>query len=403
MNKISTDSSKVKEILEKGVEKIYPSSEALERALKSGKKIRLYCGYDPTVPSLHLGHAITLRKLSQFQNLGHEVIFLLGDFTGMIGDPSDKTAARKRLTREQLNKNLKNYKKQVSKILRFSGKNTTKIMRNSKWSDKLTFFDLIELASNFTVQQMIIRDMFQERIKKDRPIYLHEFLYPLAQAYDSVAMDVDLEIGGNDQTFNMLCGRELMKAVKNKEKFVLTTKLLNDPTGKKMGKTEGNMINLNEKPSEMYGKIMAWPDSLILAGFELCTDTSVEEIKTIEMQIGNNKLNPRDVKARLAKEIVRIHHSEKDAEKAEQEFNRVFKEHKTPSQITNYKLKSIKTNILDLLVKTKLAPSKSEAKRLVEQGAIKIDNSVTKDWRAVINIKKGIIVQAGKRKFIRLI
>jgi len=399
MSKIITASNKIKEVLEKGVEKIYPSKEALEKTLKSGTRIKLYCGFDPTSPNLHIGSAVQFRKLAQFQKLGHEVIMLIGDFTTMIGDPTDKSAARKKITRKEILKNAKNYKNLASKILRFSGKNPAKIMYNSQWNDKLTFVELIELASNFTVQQMIIRDMFQERLKKDRPIYLHEFLYPLTQAYDSVVMDVDLEVGGNDQTFNMLCGRDLMKVLKNKEKFVLTTKLLMDPLGKKMGKTEGNMINLDEKPNEMYGKIMSWPDSLISPGFELCTDLSIEEIN----QIKKKKNNPRDDKARLAREIVAIHHNKAVAQKAEKEFNRVFKERGIPSEVKSYKLGVKNLNILDLLFKTGLASSKSEAKRLVEQGAIKIDKSTVKDWRVKINIKKGIIIQAGKRKFIKLV
>ena len=192
MEKVIVDALRIKEILEKGVENIYPTKEALEKALKSGKRIRLYCGYDPTGTSLHIGHAITLRKLAQFQKLGHEVIFLIGDFTGLIGDPSDKTAARKKLSRKEVLFNLKNYKKQASKVLNFTGTNPAKVLYNSKWNHKLKFDDLIELASNFTVGQIIARDMFQERIKNNKPIYLHEFLYPLAQAYDSVAMDVDL-------------------------------------------------------------------------------------------------------------------------------------------------------------------------------------------------------------------
>ncbi|OGZ32084.1 MAG: tyrosine--tRNA ligase [Candidatus Portnoybacteria bacterium RBG_13_40_8] len=399
MSKIIADTNKIKEVLEKGVEKIYPSKEALEKTLKSGTRIKLYCGFDPTSPNLHIGSAVQFRKLAQFQKLGHEVIMLIGDFTTMIGDPTDKSAARKKITRKEILKNAKNYKNLASKILRFSGENPAKIMYNSQWNDKLTFVELIELASNFTVQQMIIRDMFQERLKKDRPIYLHEFLYPLTQAYDSVAMDVDLEVGGNDQTFNMLCGRDLMKVLKNKEKFVLTTKLLMDPLGKKMGKTEGNMINLDEKPNEMYGKIMSWPDSLIFPGFELCTDLSIEEVN----QIKKKKNNPRDDKARLAREIVAIHHNKVVAQKAEKEFNRVFKERGTPSEVKSYKLGVKNLNILDLLFKTGLASSKSEAKRLVEQGAIKIDKSTVKDWRVKINIKKGIIIQAGKRKFIKLV
>lgn len=391
----------IKEVLIKGVEKVYPSQEALERVLKSGKKIRLYCGYDPTATSLHLGHAIAIRKLAQFQKLGHEVIFLIGDFTGIIGDPTDKTAARKRLTRAQINKNFKNYKKQASKILKFSGKNPAKIMFNSKWNSKLDSFELIELASNFTVQQMLIRDMFQQRLKKDKPIYLHEFLYPLFQAYDSVAMDVDLEIGGNDQTFNMLRGRDLMKVLKNKEKFVLTTKLLADPQGQKMGKTEGNVINLDEPPKETFGQIMAWPDSLIFPGFELCTDLSMAEISKIKAQ----KNNPRDDKARLAREIVSIHHSKSAALKAEKEFNKVFKEGKKPTNISEIKCKEGINSTSSTLVITGLAPSRSAADRLIEQGAIDIvinGKAINKYKEKNIKVKKGMIIRVGKRKFIKI-
>ena len=276
-------------------------------------------------------------------------------------------------------------------------------MFNSKWNDKLDFVELIELASNFTVGQMIVRDMFQERIKKDKPIYLHEFLYPLVQAYDSVAMDVDLEIGGNDQTFNMLCGRDLIKVLKNKEKFVLTLKLLMDSSGQKMGKTEGNMINLDEEPEEIYGKIMAWSDSLIIPGFELCTDMPIKEVEKIDKQIKEEGLNPRDAKASLAREIVSVHYSKAVALSAEEEFNKVFKEHKLPSKIESFKLKVSKINILDLLVETKLASSKSEAKRLVEQGAVKIYGEVITDWKKEIIVKLEMIIQVGRRKFVKLV
>jgi tyrosyl-tRNA synthetase len=394
---------KIQEALTRGVENIYPSRQALEKRLKSGQKIRLYCGFDPTAPTLHIGNAIQIRKLAQFQAMGHEVIFLIGDFTGMIGDPTDKTETRQKLTREQVLKNSQNYKKLASKILSFSGKNPAKLIYNSEWNDKVSFVELIELASNFTVQQMIVRDMFQERIKKGKPIYLHEFLYPLTQAYDSVAMDVDLEVGGNDQTFNMLCGRDLMKAVKNKEKFVLATKLLADPScGKKMSKTEGNMITLDEKPNEMFGQIMAWSDGLIVSGFELCTDVPVDEIRQMEQDMRQDKLNPRDAKARLAREIVAIHHSQKAALEAEREFNRIFREKAKPSEMPVHKTTSKKYQILDLLVETKLAPSKSEAKRLIKQGGVKVDDQVIKDWQEEINIKNGIVIQVGKRKFIQI-
>jgi len=393
---------KIKQVLTRGVENIYPDKGSLEKVLESDKKIRLYCGFDPTASSLHIGHAIQIRKLAQFQELGHEVIFLIGDFTGMIGDPTDKSKTRPKLTREQLLKNSANYKEQAGKILGFSGKNPAKIMYNSEWNDKLSFVDLIELASNFTIQQILVRDMFQERMKKNQPIYFHEFLYPLTQAYDSVAMDVDLEVGGNDQTFNMLCGRDLMKAVSKKEKFVLTTKLLVDPKGEKMGKTTGNMIVLDEKPNEMFGQIMSWPDGLIIPGLELCTDVFMEEINQIDEDIKNDKLNPRDAKAKLAKEIISTYHSSKDAEKAEQEFNKVFKNKEKPEDMPVCKLKDEKYNIVDLLIQTKLSSSKNQARRLVEQGAVKIGDEKIEDGTKEIIIKNKMVIQAGKRKFVKI-
>jgi len=405
MSKTITNKNKIKEILEKGVEKIYPNAQALKKKLMLGKKIKIYCGYDPTFSTLHIGHAITLRKLSQFQKLGHEVIMLIGDFTGMIGDPSNKTSARQKLSRAQVNKNLKNYKKQASKILKFSGNNPAKIMFNSKWNDKLKFLELIELSSNFTVQQMITRDMFQKRLKEKKPIYLHEFLYPLIQAHDSVAMNVDLQIGGNDQTFNMLCARDLMNALKNKEEFILTTKLLIDSEGRKMGKTERNAIFLNEEPKEMYGKIMAWPDSLILLGLELCTGLSIKQIKKINKQMRIKQANPRDIKARLAKEIVSVHHDKTKAIQAEKEFNRIFKEKKFPIKIKVFsrKIAMKMTNVSNLMAKTRLASSNSEAKRLISQGAVKIDNEVITNWQQKIIPKKGAILRVGRRKFIKFI
>jgi len=401
--KIITNPLKIEEVLSRGVEKIYPSFKDLEKIMLSGKRLRLYCGYDPTAPTLHIGHMVTLKKLAQFQTLGHEVIMLIGDFTGMIGDPTEKIGTRKKLSREEVLRNSKNYKKLTGKILKFSGLNPCRLLYNSKWLDSLSFTDLIKLASNFTVQQMIIRYMFQERIRKEKPIYLHEFLYPLAQAYDSVAMDVDLEIGGKDQAFNMLCGRDLMKVLKNKEKFVLATKLLITPEGKKMGKTEGNLIPMDENPKEMYGKIMSWPDSLITIGFELCTDLPMEEITEISNQIKKRRLNPREAKAKLAREIVTICRDKRAAQKAEEEFNRVFKEEKLPSRIPGIKIREKALNILDLLVKIELASSKSEAKRLILQKGVKINNQVQNDWQKIIEIKKGIVIQVGKRKFIRLI
>ncbi len=400
---INTDSKKIEEILTRGVEKIYPSLEEFKKVLISGKKIRLYCGYDPSAPALHIGHSITLRKLGQFQKLGHEVIMLIGDFTGMIGDPTDKSATRKKLSRDEVLKNSKNYKKLAGKFLDFSGENPVKIKYNSLWNDKLTFLDLIEITSNFTVQQMIIRDMFQERLKNNRPIHLHEFLYPIAQGYDSVAMNIDLELGGADQTFNMLIGRDLVKIMKSKEKFVLTTKLLVDPTGKKMGKSEGNMVMMDDSTSQMYGKIMSWPDEQLIIAFELLTNLSEKEIKNISQQLKNNTINPRDAKAQLAKEITALYHGKNLAQKAEEEFNNVFKKNKLPTAITKISFPKKTFNVLDLLVKTKLASSKSEAQRLIIQKGVKIDGKVQDDWRKMIEVKNEMIIQVGKRKFIKII
>jgi len=382
----------------------------LQKVLASGKRIRLYGGFDPSAPALHIGNAILLNKLLQFQDLGHEVIFLIGDFTGMIGDPTDKMAARKKITRKEVLGNAKNYKKQASAYLNFSGSNKAKVMYNSKWSDKLTFKDLIELASNFTVQQMIQRDMFQKRLKEDRPIYFHEFLYPLAQGYDSVALDVDLEIGGNDQMFNMMTGRDLMKAVKNKEKFVITTKILADDKGVKMGKTEGNAVFLNEIPENMYGIIMSWPDGVIGSGFELCTKVPTPEVEKIKKELAAGEINPRDFKMRLAFEITKINYGEDKAQKAQDYFVNTFQKKEAPVKPAEFKLSvgaaemKVKRNIINLLVESKLAESKSEARRLVEQGGVKVNSVVEKNIDSTYEIgKDGLILQRGKRQFVKVI
>lgn len=389
-----TDPKKIEQVLRKNVEKVYPDFESLKKIMMAGKKIRLYCGFDPSSPFLHLGNMAIFKKMAEFQSLGHEVIMLIGDFTGMIGDPTDKKATRKKLTREEVVKNSKNYKNIAGKIINFKGSNPAKVLYNSKWLDKISFKDLIELASNFTVQQMIIRDMFQERMKEKKPIYLHEFFYPLAQAYDSVAMNVDLEIGGSDQIFNMLCGRDLMKALKNKEKFVLGLKLLTDENGKKMGKTEGNAISITDQPEELRRKIMLMEDAFIHPIFNACTDIPSEEIKN---------LNPISAKEKLADIIIAMIYGKERAEKTKKEFNRVFIEKKLPSEMTEVRIEESTLNILDLLVRTKLVSNKSEAKRMVLQKGIKIEGKIQDDWKKNIETKKGLVIQAGKGKFIKVI
>jgi tyrosyl-tRNA synthetase len=395
-----TNPQKIKEFLSRGVENIYPSREELEKVLLSGKKLRLYNGIDPT-GKLHIGHGVVLSKLRQLQDLGHEIIVLIGDFTATIGDPTGKSQTRKPLTKKQVLANAKNYKKQIGKILDLK-KSNIKFLYNSQWTNKLKPADFLDIASHFTVARLLERDMFQERIKAGEDIHVHEFLYPVLQAYDSVAMGVDMEVGGNDQTFNMLAGRTLMKKMKDKEKFVLTTKLLTDPTGKKMGKTEGNMINLDDRPEDMFGKIMSWPDSLIALAFEICTTTPMSEVENIlKMQ------NPRDQKSLLAKEIVKMYHNQSAAEKAEVEFNKVHRDRELPTEMDIFETSQKSYPVLDLLCDTKLAPSKNEAKRLIEGGgaSYRVANQETKitDIRGQIDLQDQMVIQVGKRRFVKII
>ncbi|MBI4714212.1 tyrosine--tRNA ligase [Candidatus Uhrbacteria bacterium] len=396
---IDTDPKKIEALLTRGVENIFPSREFLSARLKEGKQLSLYLGIDPTGPDLHIGHSIQLRKLRQFQELGHKIILLIGDFTGMIGDPTDKSATRVRLTREQVLKNAEKYKEQAGKILDFGGKNSVELKYNSEWLGKMSFTEVVELAAHFTVPQMLARDMFKQRIKDGKDIYMHEFLYPLMQGYDCVAMDVDGEVGGNDQTFNMLAGRTLMKAMKGKEKFVIANKLLEDPTGKKMGKSEGNMIRLSDSSDEVFGKIMSWTDGMILPGFEILTDV---ELKPIEKEIKSG-VNPRDLKARLAREIVAQYFGEKEAQAASDQFDQMFKEHEIPENIPEHKIASAML-IVDVLVDSGIAKSKSDARRLIEGGGVKLDEKVVEDLEQVVKpTKEGVLIQKGKRHFVRII
>jgi len=394
---IKIDTVKIEELLSRGVENIYPKREFLESRLKSGVPLTIYTGYDPTGPTLHIGHAITMRKLRQFQDLGHKVIMLIGDFTGMIGDPTDKTSARQQLTRKQVLENCKNYQKQASKILNFTGKNKVEIKYNSKWLAKMNFASILELTSHFTVQRMMERDMFQERLKEGKPIYVHEFMYPVMQAYDSVAMNVDGEVGGNDQTFNMLAGRDLMKDLKNKEKFVLTTKLLVDATGKKMGKSEGNMISLIDTPEEMFGKVMSWTDEMIIRGFELCTSVPMAQINSITNDLQNG-VNPRDLKIRLAEEVVRTFLGEKESQKAKEHFIATFSKKEMPTEMPEIKPSAY--DVVTVLVEAKICTSKGDARRQIEQGGVKVNEEKITTFDLIT--KSGDVVQKGSRFFVRV-
>ena len=389
----------IENLLTRGVEQIYPSREELEKVLRSGKKLRLYQGFDPSGSQLHIGHAVAMRKLRQFQELGHRVIFLIGDFTGMIGDPTDKLATRKKLRREQVLANAQEYKQQASKILRFNGENPVEIKFNSAWLDKLKFADVLELTSFFSVAQMIERDMFQKRLKEGKEISLSEFLYPMMVAYDAVTMEVDLELGGSDQTFNMLAGRKMHEHMLHKQKFVMTVPLLADSRGVKIGKTEGNVIGLTDPPNDFFGKVMALGDDAIIPCFTLLTDTPMEDIKNIKEKMDKGE-NPMQFKKRLAFELTKQFNNDASASSAQAEFEHVHQQGQTPTEAPVFETSRVEWNPVDLLVEAKLAPSKSEAKRLIEQKAVEINGVTCQESR--ITVKNDDIIKVGKKKFIKI-
>ncbi|MCC7357759.1 tyrosine--tRNA ligase [Candidatus Uhrbacteria bacterium] len=388
--------------LTRAVQNVFPSPEKLADRMVSGPPLLVYAGIDPTGPTVHLGHVIWLRKLAMLQEMGYRVILLIGDFTAMIGDPTDKKATRKQLTREEVLANCKLYKEQAGRFLRFEGENPVELRFNSDWLAKMTFSDVIELSSRFTAQQMLERDMFQDRLREGKPIYMHEFMYPLMQGYDSVFMEVDLEIGGNDQTFNMLTGRTLLREMKNKEKYVLTTKLLVDPTGKKMGKSEGNMVTFLDEPNDIYGKIMSWSDAMVLPGYELLTDISDDELSEMKQAIEGGE-NPMQFKRELAKAIVRLLVSDEAAIAADAHFTSVHQKGEKPEEMLEYAVSSsgALVKLIDVLVEMKIVSSKTEARRQIEQGGVKVNDVVATDIMMEIGV--GAIVQKGKRHFVRLV
>jgi len=400
---VITDPQKIDAVLNRAVANVYPSKEALREALLSGKKLKLYTGIDPTSPDMHIGHVIWLWKLREFQELGHEVIMLFGSFTAMIGDPTGKASTRKQLTLEEVKENTKTYKRAASSILSFRGRNSAKVMWNHKWFSKMKLGDVLPLMSEFTVQQLMERDMFQKRLAEAKPIGFHEFMYPLLQGYDSVAMNVDLEIGGNDQTFNMLAGRTLQRSLKNREKFVLTVPLLETSDGKKMGKSEGNAIPILSEPGDLFGKIMALEDGFIFPLFELATRVPMERIESMKEMIKNGG-NPRDAKLMLAEELVaQFSGGPRAAKAARQHFETIFQKHEMPTDMPVFNFDTNRVNVVELLVKTGLASSNSEARRLVEQGGVKADQVMIARIDAEVEIKVGgTIVQKGKRHWVKV-
>jgi tyrosyl-tRNA synthetase len=368
--------------------------------LLSGEKLNIYQGFDPTAPTLHVGHTVGMRKLEDFRKLGHNVIFLIGDFTARIGDPSDKSEARASartvLTEDEISENLKLYVEQASHIIDIDNKdNPVKIMYNSTWLEKLDFGDIIKLASEFTVQQMIKRSMFQKRLEEDKPIYLNEFMYPLMQGYDSVMMDIDVEVGGNDQLFNMLAGRDMVRNHLDKEKIVIAGKLLTTAQGDKMGKSEGNMIKLSDDPKNIYGKVMAFTDDQIVDAFELLTSAGLDEIEEVKKRFESDE-NPMKLKKELAFRITSEFKTKKEAKIAEEYFETVFQNKSVKTELKEVTVKEKEYNILDLITGAKLAPSKSQARRLIEQNAVSIDDEKINDWQMSITLTEPIVIKVGK-------
>jgi tyrosyl-tRNA synthetase len=402
--KTISDEKIIDELLSRSVAEILPSKELFKKELMSGRQLRIYIGADPTGTALHLGHATNFIALEKFRKLGHKVIILIGDFTARIGDPTDKTAARVQLTREQVMENTKTWLKQLAPIVDLTNKeNPVEIVYNHDWLSKMTFEDVINLASNFTVQRMLERDMFEKRIKEQKPIYVHEFFYPLMQGYDSVHLNVDVEICGNDQKFNALAGRTLLQRYKNKEKFVFITTLLENPiTGEKMmSKSLGTGVFLDVSNVDMYGKIMSQPDENIVQLFTDCTYVSLAEIESIKNDLAMKKINPRDIKARLAFEITKMYHGEAAAQSAEQAFENTFAKGGVPDDVQEVTLGA--SDLLpDVLVKAGIIPSKAEWRRLIDGGGIKTEDD-EKIVDANFKPTKTMILKIGKRRFVKVV
>lgn len=392
------------DLIRRGAFEIIPEDELtkkLEKSLKKNIPLNIKLGCDPSKPDLHIGHSVVLRKLAQFQELGHQAILIIGDFTGMIGDPSGRNVTRPSLSLEETRRNGGTYFEQASKILH---KEKTRIVYNSEWLSKMSFEDVIRLSSKYTVARMLERDDFTKRFKSGEPISLHELLYPLAQAMDSVAIKSDVELGGTDQKFNLLVGRDIQREFGIEPQVILTMPLLVGTDGmEKMSKSYNNYIGISESPKEIYGKTLSIPDEIIYTYFELATDVSNQELSEIKNQLDGQKVNPRDLKRNLARTLIRMYHNKEASEEAEKEFDRIFIQKEIPDDIPEFRLDSgNEIGILDLMIKVNFAPSKGEARRLITQGGVTLDGEKISDINALINIDKPKVLKVGKRKFIKI-
>lgn len=393
------------DIIKRGVAEIIPEDDLvrkIEKSISSHVPLVVKLGCDPSRPDLHLGHAVVLRKLRQFQDLGHQAILIVGDFTGMIGDPSGRSKTRPPLTIDETRKNGQTYFEQATRIL---STKKLQMLYNSEWLGKLNFSDVIQLSSKYTVARMLERDDFEKRYRAGEPISIHELLYPLAQAMDSVAIHADVELGGTDQKFNLLVGRDIQREYASDPQVAITMPILRGTDGvEKMSKSLENYIGIEESPQQMYGKTLSIPDTLIYDFFLLGTDVPAGELNGVREQLQSTNVNPRDLKRRLARTLVTLYHSPEAAREAEEEFDRVFVRRDLPEEIpeVTITLADRKIGILRLLTDTSLASSNSDARRLIEQGGVSIDGQRVADQNAVIGLEKSIIVKVGKRKFLRV-
>lgn len=377
--------------------------ELRERLLdshKTGVPLRVYCGYDPTSPDLHLGHTVTMRKLQQFQQLGHQAIFVIGSFTALVGDPSDKDKARPRLTKEQVMENARTYTEQAYKIL---DPEKTEVCFNDTWLSGVNLEQVVELASNFTVQQFLVRDNFAKRYEAGEPIWLHEFFYALLQGYDATELRADVQLGATEQLFNLLAGRKLQEAMGMKPQVALTIPVLVGTDGQlRMAKSTGNTIGINEPPEEMYGKVMSIPDAAMSNYFRLVTRWEPEQVEELERGLASGEMHPRDVKMRLAREIVEIYHGTEAVEQAEAEFVKVFQQGGQPDEIPEHRY-APGTAVIEVMVASGLVDSKSQARRLVDQKGVRVGGEVVEDPYLNLDLDQPAVLQVGKRRFVRLV
>lgn len=394
------------DVIKRGVSEIIPETELvrkLENSINKNKPLNIKLGCDPSRPDLHLGHSVVLRKLRQFQDLGHQAILIVGDFTGMIGDPSGRSKTRPSLSLEETRQNGQSYFDQATKILSAS---KVRMVYNSEWLAPMSFADVIRLASKYTVARMLERDDFTKRFKAGEPVAIHEFLYPLAQAMDSVAIDSDVELGGTDQKFNLLVGRDIQREFGKEPQVILTMPILPGTDGvEKMSKSLDNYIGISDTPKEIYGKTLSIPDALIHDYFLLATEIPAAELSELKKQLDDKAINPRDVKRRLARMLVSMYHSAESAHAAEEEFDKIFVKKDLPDEVEEYRCPAAaeRIGILQLLVETKLAASKGEARRLIDQGGVTVDGVKIDDINASVELERPVIVKVGRRRFLRVL